>query len=68
MCEQNGAFKKDYANANMNKKQIALSTVWAGVVFYFAYDLVTGLAEGRYDMRPAEGMGLFHGNLWNLPF
>lgn len=64
--EQNGAAKKDYANANMQTGQIVLSTVWAGVVFYFAYYFITGLAEGKWGK--AEGTDILHGNLWNLPF
>lgn len=64
--EQNGAAKKDYANANMQPGQIVLSTVWAGVVFYFAYYFITGLAEGKWGK--AEGTDILHGNLWNLPF
>ena len=66
MQEQNGAAKKDYANANMDPKQIALSTIWAGVVFWFAYYLITGLAEGKWGK--ADGTDLLHGNLWSLPF
>ncbi len=69
MCErQKGAAVKDYANANMDSKQIVLSTIWAGVVVVFFYDVVTGVAEGRYG--PAEGStnDLLHGNLWSLPF
>ena len=66
MAEKNGAAVKDYANANMQPKQILLSTIWAGVVVVFAYDLVTGVADGRYGK--AEGTDLFHGNLWTLPF
>ena len=66
MQEQNGAAKKDYANANMDPQQIVLSTIWAGVVFWFAYYLVTGLAEGKWGK--AEGTDLLHGNLWTLPF
>ena len=64
--EQNGAAKKDYANANMDPKQIALSTVWAGIVFWFGYYLITGLAEGKWTK--ADGTDLLHGNLWTLPF
>jgi hypothetical protein len=64
--EQNGKPKKDYANANMDPKQIVLSTIWAGVVFYFAYYLITGLAEGKWGK--ADGTDLLHGNLWTLPF
>jgi len=70
MCEKNkGAPKKDYANANMKPKQIILSTMWACLVVVFAYDVVTGVADGRYA-RPGDGSNtdLFHGNLWNLPF
>lgn len=58
--------KKDYANANMAPQQIVLSTMWACVVVVFAYDLVTGVADGRYGK--AEGTDIFHGNLWSLPF
>ena len=63
--KNNGAPKKDYANANMEPKQIVLSTVWAGVVAVFGYDLVTGVSEGRYGRADGD---LLHGNLWNLPF
>jgi len=50
----------------MDPKQIALSTIWAGVVFWFAYYLITGLAEGKWVK--ADGTDLLHGNLWSLPF
>lgn len=63
---QNGAPVKDYANANMSKKQVLLSTIWACVVVYFVYDLITGVADGRYGR--STGTDLFHGNLWSLPF
>ena len=66
MQEQNGAAKKDYANANMDPLQIALSTAWASVVFYFGYYFVTGLAEGKWG-KP-EGTDIMHGNLFTLPF
>ena len=59
-------FKKDYANANMEPQQIVLSTAWACVVVVFAYDVVTGVADGRYS-KP-EGTDIFHGNIWSLPF
>ncbi|KAL7514023.1 hypothetical protein ACHAXN_011339 [Cyclotella atomus] len=65
MQEKNGAVKKDYVNANMEPKQVVLSTVWAGVVAVFGYDLVTGVAEGRYGRADGD---LLHGNIWNLPF
>ena len=65
--EKKGGAKKDYANANMEPKQIILSTMWACVVFAFAYDLVTGVAEGRYG-RGSGGTDLFHGNIFSLPF
>lgn len=66
MSEKNGAAVKDYANANMEPKQIVLSTIWACIVFVFAYDVITGVADGRYPM--AKGTDLFHGNLFSLPF
>jgi len=66
MTEKNGGMVKDYANANMDPKQIILSTMWACVVVVFAYDLVTGVAEGRYGKT--DGTDLFHGNLFTLPF
>ena len=64
--KNNGAAVKDYANANMEPKQIVLSTIWACVVVVFAYDVVTGVADGRY--HGADGTNLFHGHLWSLPF
>jgi hypothetical protein len=65
ITEKNGAPIKDYVNANMEPKQIVLSTVWAGVVVVFGYDLVTGVAEGRYGKGTGD---LLHGNLWNFDF
>mmetsp|Transcript_48792 Transcript_48792/g.103735 ORF Transcript_48792/g.103735 Transcript_48792/m.103735 type:complete len:215 (+) Transcript_48792:97-741(+) len=65
MSEKNGGARKDYANANMDPQQIILSTVWACVVFAFAYDLVTGVAEGRYGK--ADGTDILHGNIFSLP-
>ena len=38
--EQNGAYKKDYANANMQPKQVILSTVWGVGVIYFIGSLI----------------------------
>ena len=38
--EQNGAYKKDYANANMSPKQVILSTVWGVGVIYFIGSLI----------------------------
>ena len=67
--KNNGAPRKDYANANMQPGQIVLSTLWACVVVVFTYDLVTGVSEGRYG-KDAVGppTDMLHGNLWNLPF
>ncbi|EJK68966.1 hypothetical protein THAOC_09818 [Thalassiosira oceanica] len=61
----NGAPVKDYANANMSTKQVFLSSIWACVVLCFAYDLITGVGDGRYGRSTGD---LFHGNLWSLPF
>lgn len=63
--EENGAPVKDYANANMSTKQVFLSSIWACVVLCFAYDLITGVGDGRYGRSTGD---LFHGNLWSLPF
>ena len=47
-CEQNkGVYKKDYANANMEPKQVVLSTVWGlGVVYFLGNLIYTGVNEG----------------------
>ena len=47
-CEQNkGVYKKDYANANMEPKQVVLSTVWGlGVVYFIGNLIYTGVNEG----------------------
>ena len=67
--KNNGVPKKDYANANMQPGQVILSTLWASVVVVFAYDLVTGVAEGRYGrVEGSLPTDLLHGNLWSLPF
>lgn len=66
MEEKRGMPKKDYANANMDPRQIILSTIWACVVVAFAYDAITGTIEGRYGK--ADGNDILHGNLWNFPF
>lgn len=42
-----GAFKKDYANANMDPKSVILSTVWAAGVVYFFGDLALKLTRGE---------------------
>jgi len=65
--KEKGAAVKDYANANMEPKQIILSTIWAGVVVVFGYDLITGVAEGRYGPGEGNTNTLFNGNLWSLP-
>lgn len=38
--EQNGAYVKDYANANMQPKQVILSTIWGLGVIYFIGSLI----------------------------
>mmetsp|Transcript_15464 Transcript_15464/g.25444 ORF Transcript_15464/g.25444 Transcript_15464/m.25444 type:complete len:187 (+) Transcript_15464:73-633(+) len=40
VSEQNGAYKKDYANANMEPKQVILTTVWGVGVIYFLGSLI----------------------------
>mmetsp|Transcript_19614 Transcript_19614/g.36690 ORF Transcript_19614/g.36690 Transcript_19614/m.36690 type:complete len:204 (+) Transcript_19614:181-792(+) len=44
--EQNGKYKKDYANANMGKKQVFLSTVWGLGVIYFIGNLAYNGIQG----------------------
>jgi hypothetical protein len=66
--KNNGVTPKDYANANMQPRQIILSSVWAIVVIAFGYDLITGVTEGRYGQPDGNTNDLFHGNLWTLPF
>eukprot|EP00569_Conticribra_weissflogii_P002696 CAMPEP_0171335446 /NCGR_PEP_ID=MMETSP0878-20121228/5339_1 /TAXON_ID=67004 /ORGANISM="Thalassiosira weissflogii, Strain CCMP1336" /LENGTH=199 /DNA_ID=CAMNT_0011836717 /DNA_START=59 /DNA_END=658 /DNA_ORIENTATION=- len=45
--EQNGSFKKDYANANMAPKQVILSTVWGfGVIYFFGNLIYNGIQGG----------------------
>ncbi|KAL7551892.1 hypothetical protein ACHAWF_015431 [Thalassiosira exigua] len=45
--EQNGGYKKDYANANMAPKQVILSTVWGlGVVYFIGNLIYNGVNDG----------------------
>jgi len=47
MSEQNGAYKKDYANANMQPKQVILSTIWGlGVVYFIGNLIYSGINDG----------------------
>lgn len=47
MSEQNGAYKKDYANANMEPKQVILTTVWGvGVIYFLASLIYNGVQDG----------------------
>ncbi|KAL3798466.1 hypothetical protein ACHAW5_007418 [Stephanodiscus triporus] len=45
LSEQNGGFKKDFANANMAPKQVILSTIWALGVIYFIGSLAYNGAQ-----------------------
>mmetsp|Transcript_31276 Transcript_31276/g.67565 ORF Transcript_31276/g.67565 Transcript_31276/m.67565 type:complete len:204 (+) Transcript_31276:135-746(+) len=60
--EQNGGYKKDYANANMGKKQVFLSTVWGlGVVYFFgnlAYNGIQGGGLSDSFHRTMELLGM----------
>lgn len=62
VCEQNGSYKKDYANANMSPKQVGLSTVWGiGVVYFFgtlAYNGITGGMMSDSFHRTMELLGV----------
>lgn len=46
--ERNGGYKRDYANANTDPKQLALSGTWAGVVVWFFYSFITDCLAGKY--------------------
>lgn len=48
MCEKNGAVKKDFANANTSPKQLILTGIWAVIVLYFGYDIISKFATGTY--------------------
>lgn len=62
--EQNNpdAYKKDYANANMNPKQVALSTIWGAGVIYFlgnlAYNGIRGGGLSNSFHRTMELLGV----------
>ena len=47
----------------MDPQQIILSTIWAGVVVVFDYDLITGIRDGRYPGE-THGATVFNGNLF----
>lgn len=48
--EQNGKYKKDYANANMAPKQVILSTVWGvGVIYFIVNFAYTGIQGGMFS-------------------
>lgn len=57
-----GEFVKDYANANMSKKQVALSTIWGIGVIYFlgnlAYNGIQGGGMSDSFHRTMELLGV----------
>ena len=62
VSEQNGSFVKDYANANMQPKQVILSTVWgAGVIYFIGSLIYNGIQDqalvGSYH-RTMELLGM----------
>jgi hypothetical protein len=62
-CEQNGAFKKDYANANMSPKQVTLSTIWGlGVVYFFGSLAYNGIQGGMLSDSFHRTMELLSGS------
>ncbi|KAL7512543.1 hypothetical protein ACHAXN_011322 [Cyclotella atomus] len=62
-CEQNGAFKKDYANANMSPKQVTLSTIWGlGVVYFFESLAYNGIQGGMLSDSFHRTMELLSGS------
>ena len=48
-AEKKGGFKKEFGKAPSNK-QLGLNAVWSGVVVWFFYELISGLATGKYSM------------------
>ncbi len=61
--EQNGSFKKDYANANMAPKQVILSTVWGfGVVYFFGSLIYNGIQGGMLADSFQRTMELLSGS------
>ena len=60
MQERQGKPVKDYANANMSPKQIALSTIWAVGVVYFIYNLLTNYSLNDSFQRTME---ILNGNI-----
>ena len=60
--EQNGSFKKDYANANMSTKQVTLSTVWGiGVLYFFGNLAYNGIKGGMLSDSFHRTMELLSG-------
>ena len=61
-CEQNGAYKKDYANANMSPKQVTLSTIW-GEFLQMILKKSRALAHAAVALYSGLGVVYFFGNL-----
>uniref|UniRef100_A0A7S4MBX2 Uncharacterized protein n=1 Tax=Odontella aurita TaxID=265563 RepID=A0A7S4MBX2_9STRA len=49
--ELRGGYKRDWATANTDPKQVTLSTIWAGVVVWFFYGLITDSLNGKYEFQ-----------------
>ncbi|KAL7481718.1 hypothetical protein ACHAW6_007394 [Cyclotella cf. meneghiniana] len=62
-AEANGAFVKDYANANMSPKQVTLSTIWGlGVVYFFGNLAYNGIQGGMLSDSFHRTMELLSGS------
>lgn len=49
--EKKGGFKREYGKMP-STKQLGLNAVWSGIVFWFFYDLISGVTDGRYPFEP----------------
>lgn len=49
--EKKGGFVREYGKMP-STKQLGLNAVWSAIVFWFFYDLISGLAGGKYTIQP----------------
>uniref|UniRef100_A0A7R9W357 Uncharacterized protein n=1 Tax=Pseudictyota dubia TaxID=2749911 RepID=A0A7R9W357_9STRA len=49
--ERRGGYKRDWATANTDPKQVTLSGIWAGIVVWFFYTLVNDSLAGKYPTQ-----------------
>jgi hypothetical protein len=49
--EKKGGFVREYGKMP-STKQLGLNAVWSGIVAFFFYDLIGGVASGKYAFTP----------------